>query len=92
MLFGHQLYLMAWVLAHNLMKGLHMITTSQTRGATERHSPLWTFTEMTWIQHHLLHRAGRLTEPQEKLTLTLIGNEAVKQILLHFLDALKQAA
>jgi hypothetical protein len=50
------------------------------------------FTEMTWIRHHLLQRAGRLTEPQGKLTLTLSGNEAVKNDLLHFLDALDKAA
>jgi len=47
---------------------------------------------MSWIPHHLLRRARRLTEPQGYLTLTLSGSEAVKQDLLHFLDALKEAA
>jgi hypothetical protein len=83
---------MASVLAHNLTKELQMIATSPNRGTTERRSPLWTFTEISRIRHHLLQRVGRLTEPQGKLTLTLSGNDAVKQDLLHFLDALKEAA
>jgi len=91
-LYGNQLYLMASVLAHNLTKELQMITASPNRGTTERRSPLWKFTEMSWIRHHLLQRAGRLTEPQGKLTLTLSGNDAVKKDLLHFIDALKKAA
>ena len=91
-LYGNQLYLMASVLAHNLTKELQMIAASPSRGTTEKRSPLWAFTEMNWIRHHLLQRAGRLTEPQGKLTLTLSGNEAVKRDLLHFLDALKEAA
>jgi hypothetical protein len=91
-LYGNQLYLMASVLAHNLTKQLQMIAASPSRGTTEKRSPLWAFTEMSWIRHHLLQRAGRLTEPQGKLTLTLSGNDAVKRDLLHFLNALKEAA
>jgi hypothetical protein len=91
-LYGNQLYLMAAVLAHNLTKELQMIAASPSRGTTEKRSPLWAFAEMSWIRHHLLQRAGRLTEPQGKLTLTLSGNEAVKKDLLHFLDALETAA
>ncbi len=91
-LYGNQLYLMASVLAHNFTKELQMIAVSPSRGTTEKRSPLWAFTEMRWIRHHLLQRAGRLTEPQGKLTLTLSGNEAVKKDLLHFLDALEKAA
>ena len=91
-LYGNQLYLMAAVLAHNLTKELQMIAASPSRGTTEKRSPLWAFTEMSWIRHHLLQRAGRLTEPQGKLTLTLSGNEAVRKDLLNFLDALEKAA
>ena len=91
-LYGNQLYLMASVLAHNLTKELQMIAAPPSRGTTEKRSPLWIFTEIGLIRHHLLQRAGRLTEPQGKLTLTLSGNEAVKRDLLHFLDALKEAA
>jgi hypothetical protein len=37
-------------------------------------------------------RAGRLTRPQGALTLTMSANPIVKSELLHYLDAMKQAA
>jgi hypothetical protein len=40
----------------------------------------------------LLQRAGRLTQPHGKLTLTMNPNAAVKEDLIHFLEALKKAA
>jgi hypothetical protein len=40
----------------------------------------------------LLQRAGRLTQPHEKLTLTMNPNAAVKQDLMQFLEALEKAA
>jgi hypothetical protein len=39
----------------------------------------------------LLQRAGRLTEPYGKLTLSMNPNAAVKEDLMQFLDALKKA-
>jgi hypothetical protein len=39
-----------------------------------------------------LQRAGRLTEPRGELTLILSSNPRVENDLLHFLDALHQAA
>ena len=89
---GNQLYLMASVLAHNLARELQMITKPKSRGTTEKRSALWAFEELGTIRHHLLQRAGRLTEPHGKLTLTMNPNAAVKEDLIQFLDALKKAA
>jgi len=89
---GNQLYLMSAVLAHNLTRELQMMTKPRSRGTTEKRSALWKFEELWTIRHHLLQRAGRITEPHGKLTLTMSGNPAVKKDLLFFLDALKEAA
>jgi hypothetical protein len=89
---GNQLYLMASVLAHNLARELQIITKPKSRGTTEKRSALWAFEELGTIRHHLLQRAGRLTEPHGKLTLTMNPNAAVKEDLIQFLDALKKAA
>jgi len=89
---GNQLYLMASVLAHNLARELQMITKPKSRGTTEKRSALWAFEELGTIRHHLLQRAGRLTEPHGKLTLTMNPNAAVKEDLIQFLEALKKAA
>jgi hypothetical protein len=40
----------------------------------------------------LIQRAGRLTRPQGKLTLTMSANAATKTALLHYPDRLKDAA
>jgi hypothetical protein len=91
-LWGNQLYLMASILAHNLTREVQMITKPKSRGTTEKRSALWAFEELGTIRHHLLQRAGRLTEPHGKLTLTMHPNPAVKEDLLQFLDALQKAA
>jgi hypothetical protein len=91
-LYGNQLYLMAGVLAHNVIRELQMMAKPPERGTTEKRSPLWIFEQLATLRSRLLQRAGRLTEPQKKLTLTLSANEAVQKDLLHFLDVLKEAA
>ncbi|MGZ3606272.1 MAG: IS1380 family transposase, partial [Thermodesulfobacteriota bacterium] len=89
---GNQLYLMASILAHNLTRELQMVTKPKSRGTTEKRAALWAFEALGTIRHHLLQRAGRLTEPHGKLTLTMHPNPAVKEDLLQFLEALKEAA
>jgi hypothetical protein len=89
---GNQLYLMTAILAHNLTRELQMRTQSKTRGTTERRNPVWHFEQLATLRHHILQRAGRFTRPKGKLTLTITDNPALRRDLLHFLDALKEAA
>ena len=89
---GNQLYLMAAVLSHNLLRILQMERTQPEKTTTEKRSPLWIFQEATTIRRHLLYRAGRLTRPSGKLRLTMSGNEATKQTFLEYLRALGAAA
>jgi hypothetical protein len=91
-LYGNQLYLMAGVLAHNVIRELQMMTKPPERGTTGKRKPLWIFEQLATLRNRLLQRAGRLTEPQKKLTLTMSANEAVQKDLLHFLEAMKKAA
>ncbi len=44
------------------------------------------------LRHKLIQRAGRLTRPKGKLTLTLSANTSVKNELLHYLTELDKAA
>jgi hypothetical protein len=89
---GNQLYLMASILAHNLTRELQMVTKPKIKGTTEKRATLWKFEELETMRHHLLQRAGKITQPHGRLTLTMSGNRAVKNDLLFFLDALKEAA
>jgi len=89
---GNQIYLRAYIMAHNLTRELQMVTKPKSRGTTEKRSALWAFEELGTIRHHLLQRAGRLTRPHGKLILTMNQNAVVKEDLLQFFEALKNAA
>jgi hypothetical protein len=91
-LIGNQLYLLAGMLAHNLMRELQMEATPRLRGTTAKRATLWVFEQVDTIRRNLFQRAGRLTKPSGKLTLTMSGNRAVKEQLLQYLNAMKKAA
>lgn len=91
-LYGNQMYMMAAIMAHNLNRDIQMAMKEKDRGTTEKRAPLWKFEELSTIRQRLIQRAGRLTHPQGKLTLTMSANEAVKKEFLFYLDALKEAA
>jgi hypothetical protein len=89
---GNQLYMLTAILAHNLNRDLQMASQRRHRGTTERRAPLWQFDELETTRRNLLQRAGRLTEPQGRLTLTMSANTKVKQQLTYYLDSLQKAA
>ena len=89
---GNQVYLLAAMLAHNLSREMQMVANNRQRGTTEKRAPLWKFTQLGTLRRKLIQRAGRLTRPQRKLTLTMSANPTVKSELLHYLSALNQAA
>jgi hypothetical protein len=91
-LVGNRLYLLAGILAHNLMRELQMLTTLKSRGTTEKRTALWCFEQIAKIRCTILQRAGRLTRPGGRLTLTMSGDRAVKNEILKCLDALQKVA
>ncbi len=91
-LLGNQLFMMAAVLSHNLNRELQMATRVPDRSTTDKRAPLWIFEELRSLRHRLIQRAGRFTNPQGKLTLTMSANESVKLGLLEYLEAFQEAA
>ena len=91
-LLGNQLYMLAAVLSHNLNRELQMATRVPDRGTTEKRAPLWMFEELRSLRHRLIQRAGRFTNPQGNLTLTMSANDSVKWGLLEYLEAFQEAA
>lgn len=89
---GNQIYLLSAVLAHNLSRELQMETMVKQRATTAKRTQLWTFERLDTLRRKLIQRAGRLTRPQGKLTLTLSANASVKNELLHYLTELDKAA
>jgi len=89
---GNQVYLLSAVLAHNLNRELRIHCYEQERNTTEKRAPLWQFEQLGTLRRKLIQRAGRLTRPQGKLTLTMSANPTVKSELLHILNVFKPAA
>ena len=89
---GNQLYLLAGLLAHNLVRELQMQTEKPSRGTTDNRAALWVFEQVDTVRKTLLQRAGRLTRPGGRLTLTISGGGTVRQKLLGMLHRLRPAA
>jgi hypothetical protein len=89
---GNQAFLLSAVLAHNLNREMQMLCLEKARNTTEKRAPLWCFEQLGTVRRKLIQRAGRLTRPQGKLTLTMSANPAVRSELLNYLDTLKPAA
>jgi hypothetical protein len=89
---GNQLYLLAGLFAHNLVRELQMSTSKPSRGTTENRAALWIFEKIDTVRRTLIQRAGRFTRPAGQLTLTISGNTPVKNRLMQMLGKLKPAA
>ena len=86
------MYLLAGLFAHNLVRELQMRTEVQSRGTTDNRAALWLFEHVDTVRKTLLQRAGRLTRPSGKLTLTISAAGTVKEKRLGMLDRLCPAA
>jgi hypothetical protein len=84
---ANQTWLLSAIMAHNLNRELHMTAEQPKRGTTEQRAPWWSFVRLGMRRMRLIQRAGRLTSPQGRLTLTLSANPAVQSELLHYLKA-----
>ena len=76
---GNQVYLLAGLFAHNLMRELQMQTTKPCRGTTAKRMSLWVFEKVDTLRKTLIQRAGRLTRPQNELTLTISANDWIEK-------------
>jgi hypothetical protein len=89
---GNQTYLLAGLLAHNLMRELQMMTAAPSRRTTEKRTPLWAFEQLHTFRSGVIQRAGRLTRPHGKLTLTISAAHWMKHQILDTLKRLQNAA
>jgi hypothetical protein len=89
---GNQMYLLAGLFAHNLLREFQMMTSRPSRRTTEKRTPLWAFEELHTFRAGLLQRAGRLTRPLGKLTLTISAGQSLKNRILDLLKRFQNAA
>jgi hypothetical protein len=85
---GNEIYLWSTVLAHNLARELQMQANPPQRFRSAKRATFWVFQELGTLRRNLIQRAGRLTRPAGRLTLTMSANRAVQAEILHYLTAL----
>lgn len=79
---GNQLYLLAGVMAHNLVRELQMRESAPHRGTTAKRAALWTFEQVRTLRQRVFQRAGKLTRPRGRLTLTINAPQALRPRIL----------
>jgi hypothetical protein len=89
---GNQIYLLATLFAHNLVHELQMLTQARERGTTRGRATLWVFEQVDTLRKTIIQRAGRLTEPRGRLTLTICRGKLLKRRLLQTLEKLDSIA
>lgn len=85
---GNQTYLLAGLFAHNLCRELQMQTMPPIRRTTAKRACLWAFQKVETLRKTFIQRAGRLTHPHRRITLTISANSWLKRRILHILGAL----
>jgi hypothetical protein len=86
-LVANQLFTIASVLAHNLGRELQMVATKRTLRDTVKRAARWPFHKLSTLRLRVFQRAGRLTRPEGRLTLTMSGNAVVRDDVLHLIRA-----
>ncbi|MFQ5433226.1 MAG: IS1380 family transposase [Nitrospinota bacterium] len=85
--YGNQTYLLAGLFAYNLMRELQMQTAKPSRHTTAKRASLWVFEKVDTIRKTIIQRAGRLTRPQNALTLTISANKWIEKRFMRILNA-----
>jgi Transposase DDE domain group 1 len=82
----NQTFTLSAMLAHNLGRELQMSAEARTRSDTTKRTARWMFKTLHTLRHIIL-RAGRLTRPEGKLTLTMSGNSEVRDQVNRYVRA-----
>jgi hypothetical protein len=87
---GNRVYMLACIIAHTLGREMQMCSRPPERRNTPTRACLWVLEKLDTIRKGVIQRAGRLTRPGGKLTLTMAKNERLAgefERLLRSLDS-----
>lgn len=89
---ANKVFTISAMMAHNLSREIQMLAQPSYPRAKAKRPAAWKFEKLDTIRHRIIQRAGRLTRPRGELTLTMSGNQSVRNDLLHFLNVLQKVA
>lgn len=90
-LVANQLFTLSSLLAHNLSRELQLRANPQRRRCTRTRACQFAVSTLGTIRDRLLRRAGRLSRPQGRLTLTVAASEPARDEFEGFLEHLRAA-
>lgn len=91
-LLPNKYFMLSSVLAHNINNEMQMMTSPRIKSTTFKRASLWTFQKIETIRKNIFIRAGRITRPQGRLTLTVSAGKKVAEEFKMFFEKLKKAA
>lgn len=89
---GNQIFLLSAILTHNLTRELQMRSQPPMRNTQPKRPSLWIFERLDTLRRRFIQRAGRITRPQDRLTLSMSANDDIEKEMSHYLEIFKQAA
>lgn len=89
---GNQAYLLAGLIGHNLLRELQMRESPPDRGTTGTRAALWIFDRVSSLRDRVFRRAGKLTRPGGRHTLTINAPPAIQEQILKLRDAAEKTA
>lgn len=89
---GNQAYLLAGLIGHNLVRELQMRRSPPQRATTAKRTARWVFEQVGTLRQTIFHRAGKLTRPKGRLTLTINAPEPIRQRILSLRAAARKTA
>ncbi len=82
---ANEAFLLASILTHNPTREMQMRSAERSRKSSPQRAAEWIFEGLGTIRRKIIQRAGRLTRPQGRLTLTLGDNQAVEEEIAYYM-------
>ena len=89
---ANETYMLAAVFAHNLLRRLQMQDAPVRSNRAWSRPACWVFEKAQTLRLTLLHRAGRITTPKNRPTLTISGDKQTEKKFTAALEQLSPAA
>jgi hypothetical protein len=89
---GNQSYLLAGLIGHNLLRELQMRESPPQRGTMAKRATLWVFERIGSLRQRVFQRAGKLTRPNGRVTLTINASGPIRERILSLREAASQKA
>lgn len=84
---GNRMFMLCNILAHNLSRELQIQNGAPKREPSKKRACLWFVQSLSTLRKQVIQKAGRLTRPSGKLTLTIPADDAIRAIIRRFLPS-----